>query len=390
MSWRRVSPCRRNATAITVNAQGQVQATIPGQTAPQQVGQFEITRFPNEGGLNAVGGQSLHRETPSSGSPQSGVPGSIGYGTIQQGFLEGANVNAVEEMTSLITAQRAYEYEFESYHRGRRDAADDFTPCRIVSHESHIPSLFARLLMAYPAFAATGVRIVVPVRDIGRGETIAESDLSYQMIAPENVMVQHPRRRWMRLCGMQTRRVLHQGETVRNDDVRHPILVTKGSTVTMTFDAPGITLTAVGRAMSEGGRRDSVTVLNPHPIARSAPSSPAPVPCVPKTPSPVPGCTRASPTPDHNKKRNRDEFACSQDGFKAWRRRGAGRCSAVERVKEIDGGPKIAPVSVPVAQQLTPLPMPAPLTEPRGASSLWQPGARSFFHDPRASGSAIF
>ena len=38
------------ATAITVNAQGQVQATIPGQTAPQQVGQFEITRFPNEGG----------------------------------------------------------------------------------------------------------------------------------------------------------------------------------------------------------------------------------------------------------------------------------------------------------------------------------------------------
>jgi len=60
-------------------------------------------------------------------------------------------------------------------------------------------------------------------------------------------------------------------------------------------------------------------------------------------------------------------------------------CSAVERVKEIDGGPKMAPVSVPVAQQITPLPMPAPPTEPRAASSLWQPGARSFFHDPRAS-----
>src|SRR4029077_3219148 len=60
-------------------------------------------------------------------------------------------------------------------------------------------------------------------------------------------------------------------------------------------------------------------------------------------------------------------------------------CSAVERVKELDGGPKMAPVSVPVAQQTTPLPMPAPLTEPRAASSLWQAGARSFFHDPRAS-----
>ena len=96
------------ATTVTINAQGQVQATIPGQTQPQQVGQFELTRFPNEGGLNAVG-DNLYTETPSSGAPQSAVPGSIGYGTIQQGYLEAANVNAVEEMTSLITAQRAYE-----------------------------------------------------------------------------------------------------------------------------------------------------------------------------------------------------------------------------------------------------------------------------------------
>jgi flagellar basal-body rod protein FlgG len=97
-----------NATGVTINAQGQVQATIPGQTAPQSVGQLELTRFPNDGGLNATG-DNLFTETPSSGAPQSGVPGSTGYGTIQQGFLEGANVNAVEEMTSLITAQRAYE-----------------------------------------------------------------------------------------------------------------------------------------------------------------------------------------------------------------------------------------------------------------------------------------
>jgi len=97
-----------NATAITINGQGQVQATIPGQTAPQTVGQFELTRFPNEGGLSMVG-SNLLTETPASGSPQSAVPGSPGYGTIQQGFLEAANVNAVEEMTSLITAQRAYE-----------------------------------------------------------------------------------------------------------------------------------------------------------------------------------------------------------------------------------------------------------------------------------------
>jgi Flagellar basal body rod protein len=33
----------------------------------------------------------------------------LGIGTLTQGFLEGSNVNAVQEITGLITAQRAYE-----------------------------------------------------------------------------------------------------------------------------------------------------------------------------------------------------------------------------------------------------------------------------------------
>ncbi|HSZ74416.1 MAG TPA: flagellar basal-body rod protein FlgG [Rhizomicrobium sp.] len=98
----------QNALSVTVNAQGQVSATVPGQSTPQVLGQFELVRFPNEAGLNATGG-NLYTETPSSGSPQAGVPGATGYGTIQQGFLETANVDSVEEITSLITAQRAYE-----------------------------------------------------------------------------------------------------------------------------------------------------------------------------------------------------------------------------------------------------------------------------------------
>jgi flagellar basal-body rod protein FlgG len=97
-----------NALGITVNAQGQVQASLPGQTAPQTLGQLELVRFPNEAGLQAVG-DNLFLETPASGGPQSGLPGSQGYGTLSQGFLETANVNPVEEITSLITAQRAYE-----------------------------------------------------------------------------------------------------------------------------------------------------------------------------------------------------------------------------------------------------------------------------------------
>jgi flagellar basal body P-ring formation protein FlgA len=118
------------------------------------------------------------------------------------------------------------------------------------------------LAMAYPAFADTGLRIVVPARDIARGDTISDSDLSYVFVDPNSVM-SGTATTMDALIGMQTRRVLRAGESVRNDDVRHPIMVTKGSTVTMTFEVPGVTLTATGRAMSEGGLGENVTILNP-------------------------------------------------------------------------------------------------------------------------------
>jgi flagella basal body P-ring formation protein FlgA len=63
--------------------------------------------------------------------------------------------------------------------------------------------------------------------------------------------------------GMQARRVLAAGQAFRSDDVRRPIVVTKGQTVTMEFEEPGVQLTAMGRAMSEGGVGDTVTVQNP-------------------------------------------------------------------------------------------------------------------------------
>ena len=97
-----------NTTGVTINSQGQVNATVAGNTTPQTVGQLELTVFPNVAGLNSVG-NNLYLETPASGSPQTGVPGTTGFGTIQQGYLETSNVNSVDEITALITAQRAYE-----------------------------------------------------------------------------------------------------------------------------------------------------------------------------------------------------------------------------------------------------------------------------------------
>ena len=98
-----------NALSVTINAQGQVQATVPGQTHAADGGPARTDPLSQRGGPEGDGQQSLHWRPPSSGSPQAGVPGSTGYGTIQQGFLETSNVNAVDEITALITAQRAYE-----------------------------------------------------------------------------------------------------------------------------------------------------------------------------------------------------------------------------------------------------------------------------------------
>ena len=97
-----------NASGLTINAQGQVSVTTPGSTTSSTVGQIELAMFINKSGLQGIG-DNLFVETPASGTPQSGTPGTEGFGDLQQGSLEQANVEAVSEITDLITAQRAYE-----------------------------------------------------------------------------------------------------------------------------------------------------------------------------------------------------------------------------------------------------------------------------------------
>ena len=124
-----------------------------------------------------------------------------------------------------------------------------------------LASLVAILLIASPAGAAT-IRIVVPAHDIARGDVIGESDLTYATVDGNALMSGVPTK-MEEIKGMQARRVLPAGQPFRSDDVRRPIVVTKGQTVTMQFSAPGVELTAMGRAMGEGGIGDTVTVQNP-------------------------------------------------------------------------------------------------------------------------------
>ncbi len=97
-----------NASGVSISPQGQVSATLAGSTTPTVLGQFQLTRFVNKAGLQPVG-DNLFRETPASGPPQDGTANAEGFGDLQQGSLEQANVEAVTEISDLIAAQRAYE-----------------------------------------------------------------------------------------------------------------------------------------------------------------------------------------------------------------------------------------------------------------------------------------
>ncbi|MDR0213296.1 MAG: flagellar basal-body rod protein FlgG [Comamonas sp.] len=98
----------QGATKVSISADGVVSATMPGQAAPQQVGNIAMSQFINPAGLEPRG-QNLYVETASSGQPQQGTPGTNGLGTIQQGYLEASNVNVVQELVTMIQTQRAYE-----------------------------------------------------------------------------------------------------------------------------------------------------------------------------------------------------------------------------------------------------------------------------------------
>ena len=114
-----------------------------------------------------------------------------------------------------------------------------------------------------PALAdTTSVRVVVPVRDIARGEVIADSDLTFGT-ASGTALMGGTVTSMAAAKGLEARRVLRAGEVLLASDLRRPVVVTRGQTVTMTFAAPGVDLTAMGRAMSEGGIGDTVTVQNP-------------------------------------------------------------------------------------------------------------------------------
>ena len=96
------------AINVIINASGEVLVFEEIGEEATNVGTLQIATFPNQGGLEAIG-DNLFRETTASGPAAVNIPGTTGYGSVLQGFVESSNVNPIEEIAALIAAQRAYE-----------------------------------------------------------------------------------------------------------------------------------------------------------------------------------------------------------------------------------------------------------------------------------------
>ena len=96
------------AQSITIGRDGIVSVRLAGQTSTTQVGSLQTVDFINPVGLQPIG-ENLYIETASSGTAQAGTPGQNGLGALNQGALEGSNVNVVSELVNMIETQRAYE-----------------------------------------------------------------------------------------------------------------------------------------------------------------------------------------------------------------------------------------------------------------------------------------
>jgi flagellar basal-body rod protein FlgG len=96
------------ASDLQVSEDGVVSVTLSGENTATELGQVELVRFVNPSGLKALGGNLL-AETDASGAPLVLQPKQEGAGTILMGHIEGSNVQVVQEMVNMITAQRAYE-----------------------------------------------------------------------------------------------------------------------------------------------------------------------------------------------------------------------------------------------------------------------------------------
>lgn len=105
------------------------------------------------------------------------------------------------------------------------------------------------------------VEVPTLTRRIATGETVGRDDIQWQTARAETVarnVILDPDK----IVGMEAKRPLQADQPLRSGDVRAPVIVAKGSLVTLVVQSPTMTLTSKGRAMENGAMGDSVRIQN--------------------------------------------------------------------------------------------------------------------------------
>lgn len=94
------------ATDVQIANDGTVTYSLHGEQ--QQAGQITLVNVLNPAGMQAIG-RNLYSYNEAAGPLERGLIPGVEAGSLVGGYLEQSNVQIVEEMVSMITAQRAYE-----------------------------------------------------------------------------------------------------------------------------------------------------------------------------------------------------------------------------------------------------------------------------------------
>lgn len=107
-----------NVSEIAVDSQGFITVKRDGGEEYEEVGQLSLSKFVNPAGLEAMG-KNLYKESNASGVAIEGIQEGD-KSEVWQGFIENSNVQIVDEMINLITAERAYEINSKSIQTADR------------------------------------------------------------------------------------------------------------------------------------------------------------------------------------------------------------------------------------------------------------------------------